>query len=243
MDVIEKEQLSPAQAAKHWYYLAKLALLKRHVATMDLDRQRLALSDFGCGAGLFLTMLESDSVFRPEQMCGIDLAYPAPTPIGEGRIMVYPEFPPGVSYDLILLMDVLEHIDDDIGAFKNAVSKCRSGGYLFITVPALQFLWSRHDEFLGHKRRYSVNSLKKMIAHCDDLEVIQTHYFFASILPVAAILRLAKKWLGRGKQSDMRPAGSLTNRILLWILSLELQWAHHNQLAGLSVVAVCRKTQ
>lgn len=241
MDVIEKEQMSQSQAAKHWYYLSKLALLKSHIADMDLGQ--VALADLGCGAGLFLTMLENDSVFQAEQMCGIDPAYPAPTPIGDGRIMVYPDFPPDKNYNLILLMDVLEHIDDDIGAFKNAVSKCRVGGYLFITVPALQFLWSKHDEFLGHKRRYSVNSLKKMIAQCDNLEVLQSHYFFASILPIAATIRLVKKWLGRGQQSDMRPAGNLTNRLLLWILALELKWDRYNQLAGLSVVAVCRKTQ
>ena len=82
-----------------------------------------------------------------------------------------------------------------------------------------------------------------MIAQCDNLEVLQSHYFFASILPIAATIRLVKKWLGRGQQSDMRPAGNLTNRLLLWILALELKWDRYNQLAGLSVVAVCRKTQ
>jgi hypothetical protein len=138
-------------------------------------------------------------------------------------------------------MDVLEHTDDDIAVLQNTVEHCQSGGYLFITVPALQFLWSKHDEFLGHRRRYSLRSLRKLITNCQELEIMHMHYFFASILPIAGIVRLAKRWLGRANKSDMMPAGRITNWILLKILTFELNWSLRNHFAGLSAVAVCRK--
>lgn len=242
MDVLEKEQLNTKQALGHWYYRAKFYLLCHSLKTMEIDRKRASVADFGCGMGLFLRMLQIEEVFRSEQMQGIDTAYSGPTTLQDSPIRVFPSFPDGKRYDLILLMDVLEHIENDRSALEHCVKHCKDEGYLFITVPALRWLWSGHDKFLGHHRRYDLSMLKKLIDQCEGLERLRVHYFFATILPVAAPLRLAKRAFVRTPGSDMRPSHPAVNKLLFKMLSLEAnRIAPHNRIAGLSAVAVCRK--
>jgi hypothetical protein len=163
------------------------------------------------------------------------------TQVTDTRVRIYPAFPEEARYDLILLMDVLEHIQDDLAALRLAASKCRENGYLFITVPALQWLWSPHDEFLGHYRRYSVGSMRSLLAGCAGLEILRVHYFFGSLLPVVAPMRILRRWFNHVTSSDMRRANMLLNSLLYGVLSQEAKVARLNRLAGLSVVAVCRK--
>jgi SAM-dependent methyltransferase len=63
------------------------------------------------------------------------------------------------KYDVLILFDVIEHIDDDAGFLESALFHLKSGGYLVVNVPALQWLYSKYDEAAGHVRRYSLRSL------------------------------------------------------------------------------------
>ena len=68
-----------------------------------------------------------------------------------------------VSSDLVLMMDVIEHVDDDVGLIRQYSDSMLQHGTMLITVPAFQFLWSKHDVFLEHKRRYTHASLHRAI--------------------------------------------------------------------------------
>ena len=104
-------------------------------------------------------MLEKQDILKPEQICGIDTAYNEKTKVCDGCSFIYPEFPEGEKYDFILMMHVLEHVHDDLAILKSVAERCRKGDMLFIAVPAFQFLWSSHDVFLGHVRRYNKTTL------------------------------------------------------------------------------------
>lgn len=80
------------------------------------------------------------------------------------------------------IFDVLEHIEDDMSFLKNINNKLQIGGFLFITVPAFNFLWTNEDSLSGHFRRYTINKLKKKLANTN-FEIIYSTYFF-SILPL-----------------------------------------------------------
>jgi hypothetical protein len=65
--------------------------------------------------------------------------------------------------DLILLMDVPEHVDDDVGLMRSALVGAAEHAYMLITVPAFQKLFSAHDIFLEHKRRYTLRQVEQVV--------------------------------------------------------------------------------
>jgi hypothetical protein len=99
-----------------------------------------------------------------------------------------------VSQNLILMMDVLEHVDDDIGLLKQFSGPMSDNANILITVPAFEFLWSGHDVFLEHRRRYTIKSLERVVYKAG-LEPVKMRYFFGSLFPAVAGIRLLKKSL------------------------------------------------
>ena len=95
------------------------------------------------------------------------------------------------KYDFILLADVLEHIEDDEGALEKLSNMLNPHGKLIISVPALKSLWSSHDEFCEHYRRYSKKELKEKLGNKFVIDKIR--YWNCIMLPVAFILKLINK--------------------------------------------------
>ena len=241
MDVVEREQLTPNQALDHWYYQSKLQLLLNALRSRDSLKAGMKITDVGCGVGLFLTLLEKSGNAKAEQLLGIDPAYSEAATAFGGNAVLLPKWPEAESVDLALLMDVLEHTPDDIATLKESVQHLKDGGLVFITVPALSWLYSAHDRFLGHYRRYSVKSLGAVIAACGNLEICDLHYYFASILPVAMPWRFARRSSKVHEDSDLKQLPFALNWLLRRIMLLELHFARMNKVAGLSVVALCKK--
>jgi SAM-dependent methyltransferase len=143
------------------------------------------------------------------------------------------------TYDLVALLDVLEHVQDDVGALKAVAAKARHGGYILITVPAHPWLWSAHDDVHHHKRRYTRRTLRRAIARAGlSLESIGS--FNMLLLPAALAQRAAKRILAvRSADDSMPPA--LLNRLLTRIFMIERHFAGRLTLPiGLSLVAVAR---
>jgi SAM-dependent methyltransferase len=93
-----------------------------------------------------------------------------------------PELVPDVI-DSILYVNVLEHIEDDSGELSLAYSALRSGGYLLLFVPALQWLFSEADSSVGHFRRYYKKNLVNLVKKAG-FSIEKAHYFdLAGILP------------------------------------------------------------
>jgi SAM-dependent methyltransferase len=89
------------------------------------------------------------------------------------------------SFDSILYIDVIEHIEDDAAELRHAASLLKSKGYLFIIVPAHQFLYSPFDKMIGHYRRYNKQRLKQAIP--ESLSIQKIIYldcvgYFASLM-------------------------------------------------------------
>ena len=241
MDIVEREQLNLKIVANHWYYESKYQLLKMHLHALPLQMDSFRTVDVGTGLGLFLHKLELDKLASPTRSAGIDPGYSTAGNVFESNIPIFPDFPAGVKFDLALLMDVLEHVEDDKALLSDVISHMDNRGYMFITVPALPMLWSGHDRFLGHFRRYTLTSLRNLILSTGELEIISLHYHFASILPVVIPIRLLNSFTNNPESSDMRPIPTILNSILKKICMLELRCCQKNLVAGLSVVALCKK--
>ena len=87
------------------------------------------------------------------------------------------------TQDLVLMMDVLEHVPDDVALLKEYADTMEKGGRVLITVPAFQFLWSGHDVFLEHYRRYTIEMMEKTIRDAG-LTPVKSRYFFGLLFPL-----------------------------------------------------------
>lgn len=96
--------------------------------------------------------------------------------------------------DIVCLMDVLEHIEEDSAFLADLIKEYNltSSSYFLITVPAFNQVFSRHDEAMKHYRRYTKNSLTKILKQ-NNLEILETGYFFSSLLCVRALICIKDK--------------------------------------------------
>ncbi|PVZ59914.1 methyltransferase [Pseudomonas sp. B1(2018)] len=221
---------------EHWYYCSKAAATRRLLGDAPIKR----ILDVGAGSGFFTHHLLTHTEAR-EAWC-VDISYLADSSATTaGKQVHYRRGIETVDADLVLLMDVLEHVDDDLGLLKAYVDKVPSGSRFLMTVPAFQFLWSGHDDFLEHKRRYTLAQFETLARNAG-LTVQRGAYYFGAVFPIAAALRL----LPHGRQgavprSQLKRHHPLVNNVLKTLCKLELPLLGMNRLAGLSVFVLARK--
>ena len=129
------------------------------------------------------------------------------------------EVPKDDRFDLIISLDVLEHIEDDQNALVKWKEKLTQDGTLLIMVPAFQSLWSYHDEVLGHCRRYTLQSLKK-IANSAGLKEERLSYLFSYLFPAAFVTRKLLPTKGK-KKTALKPTWKPLNQFLCKIRKIE----------------------
>jgi SAM-dependent methyltransferase len=102
------------------------------------------------------------------------------------------DYVPSERYDIIVLNDVLEHIEDDLGALDKLAQMLKPDGTICVTVPALQSLYGYHDEMLGHFRRYNKSNLLRRLSTF--FEVVECRYFGGTLIPAVLVYsRLLRK--------------------------------------------------
>ena len=168
---------------EHWWWRSREAFLLAWIERLHRRMPRRRILDVGCGDGLFFDRLQKFG-----QVEGIEPdASLVHDPRWRPQIRIAPlepgSFAPG-AYDLVLMLDVLEHIADDHSALVSARSALRPGGHLVLTVPALSLLWSRHDEANAHYRRYPRRGLRGTLdAAGFEVETVR-YFFFWTVAPM-----------------------------------------------------------
>jgi 2-polyprenyl-3-methyl-5-hydroxy-6-metoxy-1,4-benzoquinol methylase len=196
--------------------------------------------DVGAGSGFFSHHLLTHTDAH-EAWC-VDISYPADSSAtSAGKPVHYRRGIDSIDADLVLLMDVLEHVDDDLGLLKSYVDKVPSGSRFLMTVPAFQFLWSGHDDFLEHKRRYTLAQFETLAGDAG-LTVQRGAYYFGAVFPIAAALRLMPQGSPTAQpQSQLKLHHPWVNSVLKTLCRLELPLMGRNRLAGLSVFVLAQK--
>ena len=235
MDLKETDILG-SSIDQHWYYASKAAATTRLLGSTPIRK----ILDVGAGSGFFSHHLLSHSS-ASEAWC-VDISYDADSDASTaGKPVHYRREIDAVDADLVLLMDVLEHVDDDVGLLKAYVDKVPSGSRFLMTVPAFRFLWSGHDEFLEHKRRYTLAQLET-VARAAGLTVQQGTYYFGLVFPIAATLRLLPKGAQPSPpRSQLKQHHPLVNTLLKTLCNIELPFMKVNRLAGLTVFVLAQK--
>lgn len=229
---LKEEHLLGDQVKSHWYYRAKLAAL---TATISDLRVRSIL-DVGAGSGYFSkALLEATPATRA--VC-VDLGYDVERDESvAGKPIAFRKSLANSDAELVLMMDVIEHVEDDVGIVRDYASKVASGTHFVVTVPAFMWLWSGHDVFLEHYRRYTLRQLEGVL-EAAGLRIERGQYFYGGVLPLVAGVRALKTLTGSASkpESDMRTYGPLLNSLLYGICRAEVAVMPLNRLAGTSVL-------
>ena len=151
-----------------------MEVIARLVSSMPSPR----LLDVGCGAGLFF-----DRLAQYGHVEGVEADRSAVEQSGRWRDRIHLGHlsPDGAAFDVILLLDVLEHVDDARALLRTAASRLSPRGRMLITVPAFQCLWSSHDVLNHHVRRYSRSGLTADL-EASGLNVVDARYLFQSLV-------------------------------------------------------------
>jgi len=173
---------------KHWWWRAREA-----VVLDELDRVRPASGwkralDVGCGDGLLFGPLRAYAA----QVEGVEPEAALVTEVERqgGRIHVRPfddTFRPEGRFDLMLFLDVLEHMEDPAGALAHAATLLEPGGVVLVTVPAFRHLWTTHDDLNRHVTRYTRDALADLLSM--NLRVERSRYFFRWVHPAKIVQR------------------------------------------------------
>jgi len=174
----------------HFWHLSRVTWVSHILLKAAGEPANLRVVDIGCGTGGLLHLL--DSRFRFKRAAGVD---PSPAAIqragrlGANYFCVDPEsYAPPADTDVILLMDVLEHVEDDGGLLARLLAPLRPGALAVVSVPALTALYSSWDRHLGHYRRYDRRTLTAAVQRGGG-EVAWIGYGFSYLLPAALLRR------------------------------------------------------
>jgi len=232
----------------HWWFVAKrrivLHILERFAKKQKLETNDLTVCDIGCGCGATLKSLS-----KIYKSYGVDVSDTAIKYCRERGLTAVKgdlngDMPyEGRKFDIILMLDVLEHIDNDTMAVEKAASLLKPNGLLICTVPAYNWLWSHHDEIHHHRRRYTKKSLLKMFeVYCETTPILCT-YYNSILFPLALIERIFFKPFFHKPNRMINP---IPNRILNRILANIFSFEKHlilkiNFPFGLSIIGVFQK--
>lgn len=184
------DEAYPDGIAHHFWHLARNRLVEAALR-QSIDRESRAL-EIGCGPGLVLQHLRS----RGLDCWGCELGDPPLADVVRPFVFVQQDFR---NLDAafcrtvcsLLLLDVIEHIPDDIGFLRDLVETFPNGRSLILTVPARQELWSNYDAHYGHYRRYSQTTLMDVLNDSGFAVVYQRYFFQELYAPMLLAARLA----------------------------------------------------
>ena len=228
---------------RHWWFTGRRRIVAEVIRRMPLPADARIL-DAGCGTGGNLPMLarfgeltgaefdaEAARLARRRGVCEV---------VRAGLPDAMPFSP--AQFDLVTLLDVLEHIDDDAASLRTLGGLLAPGGHLLLTVPAFPFLWGPHDEAHHHRRRYRAAGLRAVIEQAG-LKVQWLSHYNSALFPAVAAVRLLHRLLPEGPVGDelaLPPAP--VNRLLEGLFAAERHLLGRVRLpVGVSLIAVARR--
>lgn len=245
-------------AGRHPWELVRPAIIRRLLATAVTPDTSGLILDLGCGDAFVVEALSH--AYPAATFAAVDVELDdetrraiAPTLAGR-RINLYRSLDDAGAHeggpaDVVLLLDVIEHIEDDI-QFLRELRQTRLVGpmtRILITVPSYQRLFSTHDRLLGHHRRYDRRMLVDHL-HRAGYRVDDAGAFFGTALLFRTLQLLRERWGGAPRESTdvaVWRGGPVLTTSVRWMLQLDFACSRllHRagvRLPGLSQYALCR---
>jgi len=239
MDLLELTTLDQTHL-NHWYYRSKFNLLRPFLSQLNGTD---SLIDIGSGSGIFSHLFLNETPIKQATAFDINYKENSQIQLENGKDLYFKNDMSNFSTNLILLMDILEHIDHDKRFLSNIVEHSDPGTTFFITVPAFQRLFSTHDIYLKHFRRYNKAQLKQVVIE-SGLEPIDVFYGFYTLFLPVAIQRIMKALCHKqGEAVKSSEMDTLPNAVINSALTLlhKHEPFLRNRFFGLSCVCIAKK--
>ena len=230
MDLLEGNLTDPIG---HWYYAHKLRSITKQI-NVDLTKAEL-LVDVGAGSALF--SLEMLRKYPQLKVVAIDTGYDFVERTDSDNGISYRNNGLNISGDLYLFTDVLEHVPNDVDMLKKYVDDAALKSKFVITVPAFMTLWSGHDLYLKHYRRYRKKEVERVIEKAG-LRIVKSLYLYRMLFPVVWILRHLPH--SQKVSSQMKDHGKFVNGIILHFLKLDSLLSRFLPF-GISILVIAEK--
>jgi hypothetical protein len=239
MDLKETDCLGD-NLPNHWYYVSKGRVLTDLLVNRHID----TVVDVGAGSGVFSRLLLERGICDRAICVDSNYVEDSDQMHRDKPLLLRRSLTPPTG-SAVLMMDVLEHVDDDDALLRKYTDSLPTGASVVVTVPAFRFLWSGHDVFLEHRRRYRLGEVEALL-RAAGLEPQRGRYFFGLLFPLVAIMRLFDRLRLRAAEaapkSALKTAPAWLNRLLILVHDLERHTLYRvNRLAGLSAVVLARK--
>jgi SAM-dependent methyltransferase len=229
---------------RHWWYRGRRRVIRGVIAELPHSDGQMRVLDAGCGSGRNMVELQGLGQVTGVELSSTSVRLARARGVGEviqGSVLEMPFADD--SFDLAVCLDVIEHLQDDLAALRELRRVIAPGGFLLVTVPAYQSLWSGHDTLNHHYRRYERGGLLST-STAAGWECVRTTYFNSLLLPVAVTLRALARFNPRATESSLD----------LWVPPAPMNWLLEQPLrleadlidrgvgipAGLSLLAVLR---
>jgi len=224
---------------RYWWFVGRRRLAVGLAA--KYGAKGLAL-DIGCGTGAATLALSDLCEVTGADMSSEALEFArsrgcARQVLADGQAL---PFRSG-SFDVVMGLDVYEHIPDDVRAFEETFRVLKAGGHLVMSVPAFKFLWSPHDVALMHHRRYTARELRHKL-EAAGFQVQRLSYSVFFLFPFVLVSRILEKFKHGPAKASLPPVPDALNSALIGIQSAEAAVIANVSLPwGSSVVAVAKK--
>jgi SAM-dependent methyltransferase len=230
----------------HWWFTARREIVRCAIERICRPQPGATILEVGCGTGGNLALLSCFGRVVGAEPDEEAIALARQRGIGticRGSLPNQLPFEKG-AFDLAVLLDVLEHVEHDREALEALVAVLKPGGCLLVTVPAFEWLWSRHDERHHHFRRYRLGELTRRLTGAG-LRVEGATYFNTWLFPLIAAMRLLKQRARWAREiDDLRMPPRPMNRLLARLFASERHLIGRVRLRlGVSILACGRKVQ
>ena len=230
--------------AKHWWFTARRRILDGVIERIVRPPADARILELGAGTGHNLAMLSRFGKVEASELDPVARGIASERlgrPVVEAALPDISMFPDG-AYDLVALLDVLEHVPDDKNSLLAIYNLLRPGGALLLTVPINPWMWSAHDVAHHHHRRYRASEIRKLAKDAGySIELLSP--FNSLLFPPIAAVRLLGRLTGKDDSDDAMPS-PLVNKTLDTVFGLERGLIGRVPMPfGVSLVAVLRRSR
>jgi len=245
---MKKEMYSHIQDVEqaHWWYVARRKIIFDWVFRLLADYPAPRVLDVGCGTGFNVEYLRNNGY---SHVVGLDFSTEALI-FCQSRKLSHLVCGDGTrsplrheSFDVIMALDLIEHLDDDVQALQECARLLRPNGSLILFVPAFNFLWSLQDEVSQHRRRYTAGELEQKLETAG-LSIHKLTYANIFLFPLIwagrIVLRLSGYDIQGTSENDLHPRWS--NGLLQAIFLAERPLLRYMSFPfGVSLLCIARK--
>lgn len=210
----------PLGIENHWWNASRCWYIARQLRALNLDKANIL--EIGCGRGAVIKGLDELGI----RVHGVELADVPPLAEVSDRIQFAQdatELPKNErdSVDAILLLDVIEHIENDTAFMRNIIAHFPNANTVLICVPARQELWSNFDSYYGHFRRYNLASLATLASSTGQEPLYIKYFFHLPYLPARLLSAL-----NISRELNIRPPLGFFPKLIHRLVAAAMQLDH-----------------